>query len=322
VERFLREGERIVEIPPHEASETFEAMRMDHSSRTRAFVKIEDGCDRRCAYCIIPTARGPVRSKPPADLREELAGLVESGYREVVLSGINLSSYGRDLGLRFLDALELASSVPGLERIRLGSLEPDLLTPDDILAMKGLSHLCPQFHLSLQSGSEGVLRRMGRRYTAAEFRALTGALREAFPGCALTTDIMVAFPGETEEEFAASERFAREIGFAKVHVFIYSPRPGTPAAAMEPVDAATASRRAKQMAAAGAETHDAYLRNILGQTQPVLFETKEEASGLWQGYTPSYVLVKAEGDKLHGRIMDVRLEEVCGEWVKGYVPIR
>ena len=212
VQKALATGERVVDITPHQRHEAFEGMSVRGlRGRTRAFIKIEDGCERYCSYCIIPTARGPIRSKPLKDIRAELEGLVENGYKEVVLVGINLSSYGKDLGLRLIDAVKLACSVEGLHRVRLGSLEPELLSDEDLSEMAKLPHFCPQFHLSLQSGCDKTLRAMNRHYDCAEYRRIVDKIREVFENPSITTDIMVGFPGETEEDFEASMTFAEEI---------------------------------------------------------------------------------------------------------------
>ncbi|MFR7551312.1 MAG: tRNA (N(6)-L-threonylcarbamoyladenosine(37)-C(2))-methylthiotransferase MtaB, partial [Acutalibacteraceae bacterium] len=220
---FLSARQRIIDIEPHTSGEAFERLQVDSfSGRTRAFVKIEDGCNRFCSYCIIPYARGRVRSKPLEDLRGELHALAANGFREVVLTGINLSAYGQEFGLHLCDAIEAACSVPGIERVRLGSLEPEQLSEDVIRRMAKQKKLCPQFHLSLQSGCDATLRRMNRHYTADEYRTIVRNLRAAFENAAVTTDIMVGFAGETNAEFEASLAFAKEIAFAKVHVFAYS----------------------------------------------------------------------------------------------------
>jgi len=229
--RKALEGERIVSVTPHIRGELFEPMRVNGlRGRSRAYLKIEDGCERYCSYCIIPTARGPIRSKPMEDIREEVTALADAGYKEVVLVGINLSSYGKETGLRLIDAIELCCSVPGIERVRLGSLEPELLTGDDIARMAKLKNFCPQFHLSLQSGCDRTLKAMNRHYDSAEYARIVRDIRASFDNAAITTDIMVGFAGETEEDHKASLAFAEEIGFAKVHVFAYSRREGTVAA--------------------------------------------------------------------------------------------
>ena len=230
IQKFLATRNRVFDVIPHHHS--FEPLSVgQYRERTRAFLKIEDGCNRFCSYCIIPYARGRVRSKPLDDLKQELSSLAAHGYREVVLTGINLSAYGQESGLTLCDAVDAACAQEGVERVRLGSLEPERLDAPVIARLKRQEKLCPQFHLSLQSGCDATLRRMNRHYTAEEYRTIVKNLREAFPNAAVTTDIMVGFPGETEEEFAESLAFEREIGFAKVHVFIYSRRSGTAAAA-------------------------------------------------------------------------------------------
>ena len=290
VERRLATGERVVAITPHQRGEGFEPMRASaFSGRTRAFVKIEDGCENYCAYCIIPTARGPVRSKRPEALLDELRGLAASGYREAVLVGINLPCYGKDLGLRLIDAVELACSVEGIDRVRLGSLEPELLTGDDIARMSAQPKLCPQFHLSLQSGCDATLRRMNRHYDTAEYARIAGDLRREFENCALTTDLVVGFPGEDEAEFAQSLAFAERIAFAKVHVFPYSRRPGTRAASMPgQVTGKELEERAARMRALTARTRDAFLRAQVGRVSEVLFESRL-ADGRQEGYTPAQI---------------------------------
>ena len=319
-ERLCGGAARTVCISPHRREDGFEPLRVERfSARTRATLKIQDGCERFCAYCIIPFARGPVRSKPPGDLRGELAGLSAAGYREVVLVGINLSSYGQDLGLRLLDAVRAACGTPGIERVRLGSLEPELLTGEDIRAMAALPGLCPQFHLSLQSGCDDTLRRMRRQYDTAQYRAIARELRAAFPGCAITTDIMVGFPGESDGEFAASLRFAREIAFAKAHVFAYSRRPGTAAARMPgQVDEREKALRARRMAEATDTDRRAFFAAQVGERASVLLETRLP-DGRWQGHLPNYTPVvlyapgAAPGDILQARILSCGDEHCEGE---------
>ena len=322
VERARATGERIVDIRPHERGESFEPMRAEQfSERTRAFVKIEDGCERYCAYCIIPTARGPVRSKKPDELRAELEGLAKAGYREAVLVGINLSCYGKDLGLRLIDAVELACSVEGIERVRLGSLEPELLTDGDIERMSRQPKLCPQFHLSLQSGCDATLKRMNRHYDAVEYARIAGSLRRHFDNCAVTTDIMVGFPGEDEAEFAQSLAFAEEIALAKAHVFAYSRRPGTRAADMPgQVPRAVKEARSARMIETTLRTRAAFLAAQVGSRQPVLFESRT-ADGMQEGYTPNYTPVRVRADEpLAGSIREVRIVSAHGDWCEGELP--
>ena len=319
VKRAPRTGERIVEIPEHVRGEAFEPMEVSAlGSRTRAYVKIEDGCERYCAYCIIPKARGPIRSKPMADITRELTGLAAAGYKEVVLVGINLSSYGKEWGGRLIDAVDLACGIPGIKRVRLGSLEPELLSDGDIARMAAHPNFCPQFHLSLQSGCDRTLRSMNRHYDTAEYARIVRVIRQNFENPAITTDIMVGFPGETEEDFAASVAFAREIAFAKVHVFHYSPRPGTPAAnrpdqVPEPVKA----RRAKEMRDATKETRAAFLDRMVGRVEKVLVETTRLPLG-YEGCTANYTPVRAAGaENLQGKLLPVRLTAAGEDWCLG-----
>lgn len=319
VSQCLATGERIVDIRPHERGESFEAMRAEaFSERTRAFIKIEDGCERYCSYCIIPTARGSVRSKPLPDLVRELESLSKAGYQEVVLVGINLPSYGKDLGLRLVDAMEAAAGVPGIRRVRLGSLEPELLTGEDIARMAALPQTCPQFHLSLQSGCDATLKRMNRHYDTAEYTRIVNELRTHFPGCAITTDLMVGFPGEDEREFEASLAFAQKIGFAKVHVFAYSPRPGTRAALMpDQVSKSDKERRSARMIALTNETRAGYFRAQVGTQAEVLFESKLK-DGAFEGYAANYVPVRVHAtNDLRGQLCKVSITGATPDWCEG-----
>ena len=321
VRQFLADGLRRVEIPSHQPGEAFEPMAATgHEQHTRAFVKIQDGCQRYCSYCIIPKARGPVRSKPPELIRRELEGLAARGYREAVLVGIDLPSYGRDLGLGFLDGVRAACQAPGISRVRLGSLEPDLLSARDLDELAALPAFCPQFHLSLQSGSDGVLRRMNRHYTVAEYLGLVRLIQQKFPAGAVTTDMMVGFPGETEEEFLQSLEFVRQAGFARVHVFAYSPRPGTPAAARpDQIPPPVKEERSRRMAEAAAEMRSAFLLRQVGSRQRVLFERYRPGAGA-PGYTPNYTPVLVETpDDLRGMEYLVELTGVSGDGCTGRI---
>lgn len=296
--RAKETGERIVDIAPHQKGEAIEPMKAERfSERTRAFVKIEDGCDRYCSYCIIPKARGPIRSKSLLDLQQELEQLAQSGYKEVVLVGINLSSYGKECGMRLIDAVELACSIDGIARVRLGSLEPELLLDEDIARMKAQPKFCPQFHLSLQSGCDATLKRMNRHYDTAFYRDLVKKLRATFDDCSITTDIMVGFAGETDVEFQASLDFAKEMKFAKAHVFAYSIRKGTRAEHFpDQQSKQIKDARSKQMIAVTDQTRHDCLQAEIGKHEMVLFETVQ-SDGRVMGYTPNYtpVLVPATG---------------------------
>ena len=311
---FLSTRQRIVDIEPHTNGETFERLQVENfSGRTRAFVKIEDGCNRFCSYCIIPYARGRVRSKPLEDLKAELHALADNGFREVVLTGINLSAYGQEFGLHLCDAIEAACAVQGIARVRLGSLEPEQLSEPVIRRMAKQEKLCPQFHLSLQSGCDATLRRMNRHYTADEYRTIVRNLRAAFDNAAITTDIMVGFAGETEEEFAASLAFAKEIAFAKVHVFAYSRRPGTRAYDMgDQVTNAVKESRSHAMIRATTETQRTFFDTQVGRTEQVLFERAVQP-GVYEGYSMNYTpVLAASGTSLAGQIRTVRIESNAG----------
>ena len=282
---YFRDNARLILTEAHQSGDAF-APCMIHSfyGRTRAEIKIEDGCNRFCAYCAIPYARGRVRSKKIGDIRAEAAALGEAGYREIVLVGINLSAYA-DGGADLCDAVLAASESDGIRRVRLGSLEPDHLTDDLLDRLTQCEKLCPQFHISLQSGCDSTLRRMNRHYTADEYRTLCRKLRARFADCTLSTDIMVGFPGETEDDHMQSLIFAREIGFENAHIFPYSPRSGTRAADMpDQVPKAVKERRASEMAAATDEVRSAFLARQIGRTVEVLLE--ENGCGHTANYTP------------------------------------
>lgn len=318
VGQYLKHRERIVKITPHQKNEAFEKMSVQKfSGHTRAFVKIEDGCDRYCSYCIIPKARGPVRSKPLDELKVELETLAENGYKEAVLVGINLSSYGKETGdARLIDAIRLACSTPKLERVRLGSLEPELLTDEDIHAMASMDKFCPQFHLALQSGCDATLKRMNRHYDTAEYSRIVTSIRNAFENPSITTDIMVGFPEESEEEFQQSLDYVKKIQLAKAHVFPYSAREGTRAAKFPQLSQEIKRERAARMAAAAHETRQAFLKSQVGRVEKVLLETFQ--NGLIDGYTENYtpVVIKSQ-ENLCGQIKYVRITRVMEDQCVG-----
>lgn len=291
--RFSENRQRAVNILPYSRNEAFESMaNTGYDSNTRAFVKIQDGCNMFCSYCIIPHSRGGFRSKPLGDIVSEVTRLAAAGYREVVLTGINLSFYGVDLGLRLADAVEAVCGVEGIERVRLGSIEPEVIAEEDVNRFAKQKKLCPQFHLSLQSGCDKTLKVMNRRYSSADYKNIVKLLRTNFENCAITTDIMVGFPDETDEDFAESMRFAENIGFAKAHIFPYSRRKGTPAAEMAgQIPEEIKRSRAAQMAAAMEKCRKDFLQSQVGTVAPVLFE-REKSDGFPHGYTPNYTQVK------------------------------
>ncbi len=305
VEEFLKTHTQVARVPEH--SKQFEPLCItDFDERTRAFVKIEDGCDRFCSYCIIPTSRGRIRSRDLDSLKTELQTLAAKGFREVVLTGINLTAFGKESGLDLADAVAVANDIDGIERVRLGSLEPEDMTETLIQRLKQSEKLCPQFHLSLQSGCDATLKRMRRRYDTALYLQICDNLRAAFPTCAITTDIMVGFPGETEEEFSASLAFAKQIGFARAHVFAYSRREGTPAAkAPDQVSAAEKTRRSHRMTAVCEQTRDAFLTAQIGSTATLLTEQNDGA--FTEGYTENYTPVKLQGVFPPNTLLSVKL---------------
>jgi len=308
VKKAVSTGERVIDITRHERGEVFEEMQADGlMERTRAFVKIQDGCERFCSYCIIPTARGYMRSKPIHKMREEIGALAQKGFLEVVLVGINLSCYGVDIGLSLIDAVEAACQVEGIRRVRLSSLEPELLTLEHIIRLRDQEKFCPHFHLSLQSGCDATLKRMNRHYTAKEYMEIVDNIRAVFDNSAITTDVMVGFPGETREEFSQSMDFVQRVGFAKAHVFAYSRRKGT-AADLMPGQAASGikAERSRQMMALTEKTRDIFLAGQAGRHCQVLVEACEK--GWCHGYSENYTPVKIQGEHLEGQIRTVLME--------------
>lgn len=307
------EAERVIDIRPHRKGEAFEELPMDRfAEHTRAFVKVEDGCNRQCAYCVIPRARGPVRSRAETSILQEIRRLTGAGYKEIVLTAISLPSYGTDTGSSLVELVEKAAAVPGVERLRLGSLDPDMLCDEDIARLAQVSKLCPQFHLSLQSGCDKTLRAMRRPYTTAQYAAIVEKLRAAFgDALSLTTDVIVGFPGETEEDFAASLAFVTGQRFLKVHVFPYSRREGTPAYDFPAqVPEHEKENRSHRMTAAVEAVRAEEASRMEGRRADVLLETPLSAT-LFTGYTRQYlpVLVSAPGCKT-GDIVPVTL----GAW--------
>ena len=287
------------------------------AARTRAMLKVQDGCNNFCTYCIIPYARGPVRSEPLATAVAQAKALAAEGYREVVLTGIEIASWGWDFkdGSRLPQLVRaLCEAVPEL-RVRLGSLEPRVID-GEFLSLADCKNLCPQFHLSMQSGCDTVLKRMRRKYDTARYLQSVEDLKRAFPGCAITTDMIVGFPGETEEEFLQSLDFIRRCGFAHMHIFPYSRREGTPAAAMpDQITKQVKEERARRAGAVAQALFEQYHTAMLGTRVPVLFEQVE--GGLSTGHAPNGAKVYAEGEALHNQIRTVRLERLYREGLLG-----
>ncbi len=324
VEKAEEEGIVINAVEDILTTRDFEELTIDApDGHTRAFLKIQEGCGQYCSYCIIPYVRGPVRSRKRQDILEEVKRLEAAGFKEIVLTGIHLASYGKDSGEGSLaDVIADIHPIDGIERIRLGSVEPTLLTPPFVERMASLKKVCPHYHVSLQSGSDGILRSMNRKYTTEEYRQFIRNLRSHIPDVAVTTDVMVGFPGEKEEHFQETFDFVREIGFSKIHVFQYSPRKGTPAAKMQnQVSTVDKETRSKRLIKLADELEKAYIASFLGTTQKVLFEEEVPWKKGWlQGFTEHYIKVMVEGNQdLKGSIEYVWLEDQDEEVARGSI---
>ena len=321
LEALRPDGGQVVEVDDALRRRTFERLPAGGlEGRTRAMLKVEDGCVNFCTYCIIPYARGPIRSLPAAEAAAQAAKLAEEGYKELVLTGIEISSWGRDLPDKpeLMDLIEaVCAAAPGC-RVRLGSLEPRTITEDFCRRGAALPNLCPHFHLSMQSGCDATLRRMNRKYDTERYYESVKLLRRHFDRPGITTDLIVGFPGETEEEFAQTLDFVKKCAFSAMHIFPYSRRTGTPAAAMpDQVPNAVKEERAHRAGEVARQLHRTWLESWVGQTLPVLFE--EEKDGLWRGHAPNYTEVFAPGEGLHNVIKDVEIVELSQDGLKGRV---
>ncbi len=299
INKHAAQKNRIIRLSEHQNGEKFAPCSVRaFGGRVRAFVKIEDGCDRFCSYCIIPKSRGRVRSKPLEDLKQEVTDLAANGIKEVVLVGINLSAYGKGTDFNIADAVETCAGVDGISRIRLGSLEPDHITDSIISRLSTVHKFCPQFHISLQSGCNKTLKNMNRHYTAEEYEELCNKLRASFKNCSLTTDVMVGFHEETEQDFEESLAFVKRISFEKVHVFPYSERTGTAASKRgDSVSKQEKDRRASVMIAETEKIRQNYLESQIGRKVRLLVEGRANSEYL-RGYTKNYlpVLLKSAQD--------------------------
>ena len=316
---FLLTHRQIVRIEPHDHknAEYEELTVKNFDGHTRAFVKIEDGCNRFCSYCVIPYARGRVRSKRPEAVKSEIETLADKGYKEIVLVGINLSAYGQGEDFDLADAVDIACSVEGIERVRLGSFEPEMMYDSLIKRFSKQSKFCPQFHLSLQSGCDETLKRMRRQYDTAEYMKIVEDLRNNFDNAAITTDVMVGFAGESDEEFAQSLAFVEKVGFSKVHVFPYSRRAGTLADKLENhLSPQVKDERAKAMGEMCEELRKAFLQSQVGRVEPVLVERMRGAC--LEGYTMNYTPVHIISDKnISGEVVDVKIIKACDDFCEG-----
>ena len=315
VEKYVESGERIVEIPVEKLLYPAGEAMPRGIAKTRAIIKIQDGCDRFCTYCIIPYARGRSRSKSIEAIEAEARTLVSAGHKEIVAVGINLSDYGKGTENNLADALE-AISRSGVERIRLGSLEPEELSEEIIARFSEIRGLCPHFHLAIQSGCDKTLREMGRKYVKADYLSEVELLRRYFPNCAITTDIMVGFPGESDEDFRESLETVKEITFADAHIFPYSKRAGTSAAKRtDAVSQKIKEERARIMAEAVAESKRKYQESLIGKTLSVLFE-REKTPDFHQGHSAEYQVVRVRHftDTLFRELRDVKITS-CSDGV-------
>ena len=320
LEEVARERRLIESIDRSFDRRTFEVLPAGGGeNRTRAMLKVEDGCVNFCSYCIIPYARGPVRSAPLDVVVEQARALAAQGYREIVITGIEISSWGQDLkcGKSLIDLLEAVAAAVGDVRLRLGSLEPRTVTEEFCRRASAIPTLCPQFHLSMQSGCDATLKRMNRKYDTARYLESVELLNRHFHRPAVTTDMIVGFPGETEEEFSTTLDFIRKCGFAQMHLFPYSIRPGTPAAKMEQVSAQVKEERARRAAEVAAQMHRDYLEGCVGEVYPVLFEQPKD--GRYAGHAPNYMEVFAEGEDLHNEVRSVRITGTDGRVLFGTI---
>ncbi|MBR5190461.1 MAG: tRNA (N(6)-L-threonylcarbamoyladenosine(37)-C(2))-methylthiotransferase MtaB [Clostridia bacterium] len=308
---------RVLHMEQHESGEPLVSSGISSfEERTRATLKIEDGCDRFCSYCIIPKARGRIRWKPIDDIKKEVSALAENGYREIVLVGINLSAYGKGSDLDLADAISGVSENDKIERIRLGSLEPDHITDQLIEKMAKCEKLCPQFHISLQSGCDKILKKMNRHYTSEEYFTLCEKLRKSFNNCTLTTDIMVGFPQENDDDFAITKDFAEKVGFEKIHIFPYSRRSGTVADKMDgQIEKSVKSQRVAELSVVADKIRNEFLEKQIGKSLSVLIESRQ-SDGMYLGYTANYTPVKCKYG-IVGEIEDVLIVSVEDDYCIG-----
>lgn len=316
--KYFEDKKKLTLVEPYEKNDIYENLFVDNFvNRTRAFLKIEDGCNRFCSYCIIPYARGRVRSCSLEYIEREVKAFAKNGYKEIVIIGINLSSFGSDNGLKFSDAVKTACESADV-RIRLGSLEPESMDMETLKIFSQYKNFCPQFHLSLQSGCDKTLKRMNRHYTSEEYSRIVNNIRNVFENPSITTDVMVGFAGETDEEFNQSLDFVEKTGFAKVHIFPYSIRPGTAADKYpEQISPEIKKKRAAEMAKAAEKCTAEFMRSQIGRIEPVLIEARNK-NGLYEGYTMNYTPVFVEADdSITGKIINVKLTEAFENYCLG-----
>ena len=327
VEYAMEKEEKVNMVSDIMEVKEFEEMSIkNYKHRRRAFLKIQEGCDQYCSYCIIPYARGHIRSRSPKSILEEVKQLAMNGFKEIVLTGIHVASYGRDLGdTSLIEVIELLHGIEGIERIRMSSLEPNTLNDDFIERLTKLPKICRHFHLSLQSGCDATLKRMNRKYTTEEYLRVVNHLREVYPNVAITTDIIVGFPGETEEEFKCTVDFIKMVDFSAMHVFKFSPREGTPAAKHKnQVAPNIKEQRSKIITSIARERKFAFESKFLNTKMDVLFEYMiDEQGSVYEGHTDNYIRVFAESEQdIKGMILPVELKAVKEDYVEGKLVIK
>ena len=327
VERYIKEKEKQEEIEDvMQTREFYDFGEITFTEKTRAVVKVQDGCDRFCSYCIIPYARGRVRSRKPESIVSEITQIASNGIKEVVITGIHIASYGKDFSMskdpelqnyKLIDLLEEINSINGIQRIRLGSIEPLLITEEFVERLKKLEKICHHFHLSLQSGCDETLKRMNRRYTTEQFKEIVRLLRNTYDDVNLTTDVIVGFPGETDEEFNKTYKFLEEIKFYKMHIFKYSPRKGTKAAVMpNQISGDIKEERSRKLIELSDKNEIEYNEYYIGKNVEVLFE--EEKDGIFKGHTQNYIMVYCELNKnLENQVISVQCEKAEQEHILG-----
>ena len=318
VEKYIEENNKIEEVQDVMKTDEFvDFGNVTFTEKTRAVIKVQDGCNKYCTYCIIPYARGKIRSRKPESVVSEIEEIAKQGIKEVVITGIHVASYGKDLNddIGLIDLLEKINKIEGIERIRLGSLEPTLITKEFLNRLIKLEKICHHFHLSLQSGCDETLKRMNRKYTTEDFRQIVKMLRDTYTDVILTTDIIVGFPGETDEEFNKTYKYLSDVNFYKMHVFKYSPRRGTPASKMpNQIDGNIKEQRSKKLIDLSNKNELEYNKKYIGKTVEVLFE--EEKTGLYKGHTQNYILVYCKSNEnLSNKIVKVNCENIENEYI-------
>ncbi|WP_029453427.1 tRNA (N(6)-L-threonylcarbamoyladenosine(37)-C(2))-methylthiotransferase MtaB [Clostridium algidicarnis] len=326
VNRARDENKQIIKVGEVLKNHDFEDLNIEeYQDRTRAFIKIQDGCNRFCSYCLIPYARGGVCSKDPDKVIQEIKNLSKHGFKEVILSGIHTASYGVDLdgNVTLVDILSLIEEIPGIERVRIGSIDPTFFTDEVLRKIKGLKKLCHHFHLSLQSGCNETLERMNRKYTSKEYKNIVEKLRETYDDVSITTDVIVGFPGESQEEFEKTYEFLKEIKLSKTHVFKFSPRKGTKAETMkDQIDGNIKDERSHRLIELNLINEKEFMNKFIGKTFKVLYEQEVlKENGVYEGYSENYIKIKSKysDENIIGKVEETIIEKVENDYAKGVI---